>query len=600
MNTVRRYTGLQQEKIAHCLMLATLLLAFVAALIWSWRKWADVLVDFGRELYIPWQLVQGRVLYRDLAHLFGPLSQYFNALLFRFFGVSYTVLFVTNIVLLVLFLIGLYSFLTRATNRLTAFVCCLVAISLFFFSQYTDVANYNFVSPYAHEATHGVILSFLMIFLLWQAALSGRQPYLLGAGIVFGLVLLTKVEVAVAAALTAVFFLSLLRRLGEVKSTSRHTVLFIAVSIIPSLLCVLYFASVMSLQDAVLALAGPWLLLAHPEITGNLFYQVSSGLVAWPQNLRSIVIGTLVLVIPLSFGIYLPGKLQPHTRSISYIGAIFVLLFVVLFGDVSLTHALPVLDLLSIVLLSVAFFRSTPAERTQSLLPLLMWAIFSFALLLKIAFNARIYHYGFYLALPSVITLLVMLTWFLPGQLDKNSVRPTAGLLPVLIVIATLGIGYVNLSNTIYAKKTYSIGDGSDRLMTFVPKVDSRGPIVAKTITWLQKNLDDEDTLTVLPEGVLLNYLTRHANPGRYTNFMPPELSAFGEDRMLQDLKNKPPNYVILVHKDTAEYGVGLFGQDKTYGQQIMNWIRETYTPVIVFGEPPLVNDEFGIEVLRL
>ena len=40
---------------------------------------------FGRELYVPWQLTQGKVLYRDIESIFGPLSPYLNALWMRLF-----------------------------------------------------------------------------------------------------------------------------------------------------------------------------------------------------------------------------------------------------------------------------------------------------------------------------------------------------------------------------------------------------------------------------------------------------------------------------------------------------------------------------------
>src|SRR5678816_4499382 len=70
---------------------------FVALTLWSWRKWADPLVDFGRELYVPWQLSQGKVLYRDLAYFNGPLSAYFNSILFRVLGVSLRTLVLANI-----------------------------------------------------------------------------------------------------------------------------------------------------------------------------------------------------------------------------------------------------------------------------------------------------------------------------------------------------------------------------------------------------------------------------------------------------------------------------------------------------------------------
>src|SRR5262249_4362005 len=40
---------------------------------WTWGTWPDVVVDFGRELYIPWQVASGKVLYKDIAIFHGPL-----------------------------------------------------------------------------------------------------------------------------------------------------------------------------------------------------------------------------------------------------------------------------------------------------------------------------------------------------------------------------------------------------------------------------------------------------------------------------------------------------------------------------------------------
>src|SRR5579872_2203659 len=69
------------------------LVAVFALLAWlSWRTWPDILVDFGQELYVPWRLAERDVLYKDVAWVTGPLSQYANALLFRLFGVSLTTL----------------------------------------------------------------------------------------------------------------------------------------------------------------------------------------------------------------------------------------------------------------------------------------------------------------------------------------------------------------------------------------------------------------------------------------------------------------------------------------------------------------------------
>lgn len=66
-------------------LFALLVLGCVFALLtaMTWRKWPDMLLDFGLQLYIPWKISTGAVLYRDLAYMTGgPLSQYFDAFLF--------------------------------------------------------------------------------------------------------------------------------------------------------------------------------------------------------------------------------------------------------------------------------------------------------------------------------------------------------------------------------------------------------------------------------------------------------------------------------------------------------------------------------------
>ena len=59
----------------------------VAALSVSWQRWANPIVDCGREMYVPWRILEGDVLYRDLFFVYGPLVPYWHATLFLVFGV---------------------------------------------------------------------------------------------------------------------------------------------------------------------------------------------------------------------------------------------------------------------------------------------------------------------------------------------------------------------------------------------------------------------------------------------------------------------------------------------------------------------------------
>src|SRR5207244_13175095 len=87
---------------------------------WTREKWADPLIDFGRELYVPWQLSQGRVLYADVAYLNGPLSPYLNALWFRLFGVGIRTLVICNVALVAAIVVLLYRLVEEVSDGLTA------------------------------------------------------------------------------------------------------------------------------------------------------------------------------------------------------------------------------------------------------------------------------------------------------------------------------------------------------------------------------------------------------------------------------------------------------------------------------------------------
>jgi hypothetical protein len=95
--SLRNYLGL-------CPALAVLL--GMAA--WGWGRLVEVQVDFGREVYLAWQLASGKRLYTDLIYYYGPLSPYFNAFLFKSLGVSIQSLLLGNLVIAAFIILILY------------------------------------------------------------------------------------------------------------------------------------------------------------------------------------------------------------------------------------------------------------------------------------------------------------------------------------------------------------------------------------------------------------------------------------------------------------------------------------------------------------
>src|SRR5690242_2585043 len=59
-----------------------LIVVVAAVLAWyTWAHWGDFEVDCGRELYVPAEILRGKLIYRDFFYSYGPLAPYLCALL---------------------------------------------------------------------------------------------------------------------------------------------------------------------------------------------------------------------------------------------------------------------------------------------------------------------------------------------------------------------------------------------------------------------------------------------------------------------------------------------------------------------------------------
>src|ERR1700683_1374331 len=110
-------TPSQREKLfglGELCSLATLLALLVFFLRVSWRKWPDPIIDSSQQWYAAWRISEGEVLFKTGGWNYGPLSAYFNGLLFRIFGPTLNVLFATNLLIYAAILVLAYAAFRRA------------------------------------------------------------------------------------------------------------------------------------------------------------------------------------------------------------------------------------------------------------------------------------------------------------------------------------------------------------------------------------------------------------------------------------------------------------------------------------------------------
>jgi len=104
--------SLTAKRLSPLLPITTLIMM----LLFSMGKWPDPLIDFGRELYVPWAMLQGKQLYTDIFYFNGPLSPYWNLLVFKFLGTGLNSLIIVNICLLCLIVLILFLLLRMASS----------------------------------------------------------------------------------------------------------------------------------------------------------------------------------------------------------------------------------------------------------------------------------------------------------------------------------------------------------------------------------------------------------------------------------------------------------------------------------------------------
>jgi hypothetical protein len=581
---------------------------FAALLAATWQRWPDPLVDFGRDLYIPWLMNQGAALYRDIEHAYGPLTQNFNAVLFRLFEPSVTTMAIADAVLAALLAVLIYRIALVAAGRGAAFLSTLVYVAVFAFGSYTKITNFNFISPFSHEATHGFILCLAALH-AWQMAFLRRSlKALADAGFFTGLCFLTRAETSFAAFLLALAGFALWAIVRPVPSRK----LAFAVAVF-GLFFILPLAGWFSysllttgnVSDALRSTTGAWYMLAHSGALAMPFYRNLMGTDTLGINLVAMGAEFIGVMLAASLIVYLGVRLGDRPRN----GAILlVILFLyVAFGPTQWMNMGRSIPLLVAAVFALNVWRVWRGRDVDRAVQFILWATLSLALLVKIFAHAQLFHYGFYLALPAALLLLAAAIAESGNACAAAAARlhrplPYASASIVAGAIAAFAIAFAGQSLWIslgnYSYHTLPLGTGADRIFVLPPRFDERGPAIIKFIELSEQNMEPGATVTVVPEGVSLNFLSRHRSSVRYVEFLPFEFTTFGGQAILSEFQAHPPDYIVLVDRDVTEYGAVHFGVEG-YGAEILHWIRQEYALVVRMGPAPFSSPNFGMEILK-
>lgn len=569
---------------------------FAFMLVLSWRKWADLIVDYGREVYVPWQLSQGSLLYRDIASFYGPLSTHLNSVLFRLFGTALIAPQVFNILLIAILTYIIYKLFEREDDNISATLIASAFLILFAFGKHFNLGSYNYVAPYSHELVHGVFLSFAAIYSLKAYVERTKPVWIFLTGLFTGLTFLTKMEPSLALTVSIFpgFAAAIWKGRIDKGSALKHTGLLAAGVIIPLIFFVSFFAVHIGFGEAVRSVFSSWTVVAGTGISSSKFYKAVTGMDNLPSNLKgmfSIALWYLVLLAPLGADYAFRKKI--HARrfgglvSFAVTGAIMAYFYRSIPWDL-LFWPLPLFAGAALVYFTAKLLMGR--EDIVKTIPLFTLSVFAAALLVKILFVVRIYGYGFVLAMPATVLVLYCLLSEAPLAFKKS--WGSTGIFRYAVVAALLVAvaAFFVRSYRLYDRMDYEVASGGD---TIVSPAFSGGQAVDILLQQIERVMAPGENFVMLPEGTLINYLSRRENPTRYVSFLPSDMTIFGEENILAAFEASRPDYIILISRDTIEYGEHYLGQG--YGYDIFSFIMNNYSDIVRIGDMGFLEKSTGM-----
>lgn len=583
--------------IAHFFIIAG---SFLFLLSITWLKWGDGLVDTGEQLWLPAQILKGKVFYEDFYSLFGFFPAHFLALIYKIFGIHTISLAGCGIILTVLMVILLYKISAFFIDKKISLLVALTFLYVFAFGFYVEPCVFNFILPYRFESEFFILFVSLALLLFLKFIFSGKERYLLFWSIAMSFAFYSRILMPIPPYLAFIVLGEIYIRKNSDKKPWRLRLylispLFISVS---GYMC---YALFMAKTQSFSALIHYLIPALEHALTEKTFTMLLAGLDNTTRNI-SLMFASFaahLLIVPLlilsamkisSFSIGEKKTYLSFFLAIVTISTIFIC--TQNYNTLSMQYMCLPLILIVGTAYSIKSLRSSDYKEPLALLTLFL---ISLSVIPRIFFRTIPYPYGFYLLPLGLICYYIfffrLLRNFLQIYFNKH-LKSYPLILGVFFI--SLIIPYAKKSYSMYASKNIKVETARGPLFFSDERKASR---VKGMLKYLKENTRENDTLAVFPEGIGLNYFSQRDNPLKFYLYTPPPIRGFGQERIISWLIQYNVDYIIILQRETDEYGYTRFGMD--YGKRISSWIYDQYSVVEQFGPAPFTSDEFSAVILK-
>jgi 4-amino-4-deoxy-L-arabinose transferase-like glycosyltransferase len=546
----------------------------------SWARWGNFQIDCGRELYIPTQILQGKMLYGDLWFPHGPLASYVEAALLGLFGHHLYVLYLFGICLSVTCALLLFQIGARIDERAAALTAALVLLFEGF-----EPSLFSYIFPYAYTAPLGLLLGLTCLWFTIRDILGTRSHNLMAAGIAAGLAILCKQEIGVACYGMLAFVL--LMKAGP--RVSIRSILRDAVEFVPGV------ALWASIYGWFFWKFTPGFILFDnwQFFPGSYFMRTSGAAYSAKLGFRLIPSEIVLLVLDAVLAVALWYAIARLSRRLVWRWLLVLISLAVVAGTALVRYSafamhavVPIWALLvfppgmffiGIGFLIVSLFKLYRAPTERKLLTEAALAFFALVLSVRILAKVEPIGYAIYYDMPLVLVFLVAIVRCARAATSSLSVEHSRKLVTSLLAfeVTVLATVLVPIENAKTVKLETSWGG------IYLAPADAS--VARQIIDFTLAQKEAGHRVVVLPEGHMIYALTGTEAPSRWETIIPGILSPSQEKQYIADLTHADVDYIVLTNRKTAEYGAPYFGID--YNRKIYGWIETNYRVAGQFGQ---------------
>ena len=529
-----------KEIINHNKYLIFLWILTILGLLIFCGHYSGILIDFGREVYYPEQILQGKVLYKDLFNIYGPLSYQINALLYKVIGAKLATLYLSGCICSILAVNGIYLIAKKFFGEFLSFCIGFLTISIGITT--TSIFNYHF--PYSWSVLYGLVSFLYSLYFLLKFNDDKKSLNLVISSFLAGICIANKYDFLLYGFVILFFIIK-----------NKDWKAFLSFISIPLLNFGILFIQGLSINDLINSLKITSAMAKSKTLT--YFYQ-NSGIYFHPKALLADLISFLKCSIP--FGAILYGafafnknnKILPISISIlGYIGYLW-------FFTENVKTAFGFLPL-CLLISAIAMYKKYDTK-------LLILVISTLAVSAKVFWVLLLYSYGNYYFPILLIAIFALIFKMLPEKLEK-----TAGIYLIIATILYLFTNFYMLSlannkvttpkGTIYTVK--DLAQSTNELNDFINKATNK-----------------TDKIVIFPEGMTVNFLTQRNSDDFYNSLLPLYIESLGEDKIINHYKENMPEYIIFNNLNMKDYYFQYICND--YALDFCGFVQENYNPIIV------------------